>query len=185
MSVMRVHDWQDILTDVVESNAAPDDWRAVAGNRRQGIGEDMYLGHPDAGVFQIKTYAKNPFDVKGVGGKVARRVDEDIDPFFPTAESGRFGIQSPIEDESQAEQTASELEEVIQTHADAPTTPDALFEDVMGALDSPAYGPIDYDQYDRPGQLDDLGNTFEEAEQLLEADFEDIVEEDSVGRGFQ
>ena len=24
----------------------------------------MYLGHPDVGVFQIKTYARNPYDVE-------------------------------------------------------------------------------------------------------------------------
>lgn len=182
---MRVRDWQEVLTDVVDSNASPDEWRAVAGNRQQGIGEDMYIGHPNAGVFQIKTYAKNPFEVKGVGGKVARRIDDDIDPLFPTTQTGRFGVQAPIEDESEAEQTASDLEEVIKTHADAPTTPDALFEDVMSTLDSPAYGPMTHDQYGRPDQLDDLGNTFEEAEQLLETDFEDIVDGDSVGRGFQ
>ncbi|MFC6961828.1 hypothetical protein [Halocatena marina] len=182
---MRIRDWQDILTDVVESSATPDDWRAVAGNRQRGVGEDMYLGHPDAGVFHLKTYAKNPFEVKGVGGRVARRIDDDLDPLFPTTDTGRFGVQSPIEDESQAEQTATELEEVIKTHADAPTTPDALFEDVMGALDSPAYGPIEYDQYDRPEQLDELGHTFEEAEELLERDFKDIIGDDGVDRGFQ
>lgn len=182
---MRVRDWQDILSDVVGSNAAPEHWRAVAGDRHRGVGEDMYLGHPDAGVFQLKTYAKNPFEVKGVGGRVARRIDEDLDPLFPTDGGGRFGIQPAIEDESQAEKTARGLEEVIKTHADAPTTPDALFEDVMGALDSPAYGPVEYDQYDRPDALDDLSNTFEEAEQLLEADFEDIIDTDGVDRGFQ
>lgn len=182
---MRIRDWQDILTEVTESTASPENWRAVAGDRRKGVGEDLYLGHPDAGVFQLKTYAKNPFEVKGVGGKVARRIDEDLEPLFPTESTGRFGVQSPIEDETQAEQTATELEEVIKTHADAPTTPDALFEDVMGALDSPAYGPMEYDQYDRPEPLDELNTTFEEAEQLLEQDFEDIVTDDGVDRGFQ
>jgi hypothetical protein len=181
---MRVRDWQDILEDVVESDARPDGWRAVGGDRAAGIGEDLYVGHPAVGVYQLKTYARNPFRVDGVGAEVARRIDDDLDPLFPEDGSGMFGVQEPLEDEDAAEETASKLEEVVQTHADAPTTPDALFEDVMDVLDSPAYGPMEFDQHDRPDALDDLADTFEEAEQLLEAEFDDVVDE-AVDRGFQ
>ena len=183
---MRVRDWQDIMEEVVDSGADPDGWRAVAGDRRGGLGEDMFVGHPDAGVFQLKTYARNPFDVKGVGSEVARRIDDDLDPLFPTKDgAGRFGVQSGPEDESDAEETATRLEEVIKTHADAPTTGDALFEDVMDALDSPAFGPMEYEFDDRPDSLDELNDTFEEAEELLSKELDDLVEEDGVGRGFQ
>ena len=123
--------------------------------------------------------------VEGVGTEVARRIDDDLDPLFPEqGETGMFGVQQPPEDEDEAERTASRLEEVLRTHADAPTTPDALFEDVMDVLDSPAYGPMAFDQHDRPEALDDFTSTFEEAEEVLEAEFEDIVDED-VDRGFQ
>jgi len=183
---MRIRDWQDVLEDVVESDAQADRWRAAAGDRRRGIGEDMYLGHPDVGVFQIKTYARNPYEVEGVGSRVARQVDDEIDPLFPGEDAGgRFGVRQPVEDESRAEDTATKLQEVVRAHADAPTTPDALFEDVMGALDAPAYGPMEYDQYDRPEPMDDLTDTFEEAEELLEKEFEDVVSEAGVDRGFQ
>ncbi|MFB6107054.1 MAG: hypothetical protein ABEJ70_08775 [Halobacteriaceae archaeon] len=182
---MRVRDWQDIMADVVERNVDAGDWRAVVGNRRGGVGEDFYVGHPDAGVYQLKTYAKNPFEVHGVGTRVARRIDEDIDPLFPRGQTGgRFAVQSPPEDESEAEQAAKELETVLETHADAPTTPGDLFDDMMEVLDSPAFGPMEYDQYDRPDRLDDLSDTFEEAESLLETEFEDIVTEDETDKGF-
>ena len=182
---MRVRDWQDILEDVVEAGADPKGWRAVSGNRRGGLGEDMYLGHPRAGVFQLKTYAKNPFEVKGVGSQVARRIDDELDPLFPDQEAGRFGVQRAITDEDEAESTARRLGEVIRTHADAPTTGDALFEDVMEAMDSPAFGPMEYDRYGRPDRMDDLSDTFEEAEELLEAEFDDLVGDDGIDRGFQ
>ncbi|WP_255195790.1 hypothetical protein [Halorarius litoreus] len=182
---MRVRDWQDILEDVVDSNADPDGWRAVSGDRRAGLGEDMFLGHPSVGVYQLKTYAKNPFEVKGVGSQVARRIDDDLDPLFPAEGSGRFGVQSPFESEDDAKDAAKRLEEVVKTHADAPTTPDALFDDVMDALDSPAFGPMEHDQYGRPEGLDELSNTFEEAEELLNAELDDLVDDDEVGRGFQ
>ena len=182
---MRVRDWQDILSDVVESNADPDGWRAVGGDRANGIGEDLFFGHPRVGVFQVKTYARNPFEVQGVGAEIARRIDDELDPLFPSEpETGMFGVQTPPEEESEAEERAQRLEEVVRTHTDAPTTPDALFEDVMDVLDSPAYGPMEFDHHDRPETLDELSTTFEEAEQLLDAEFEDVIDED-VDRGFQ
>ena len=181
---MRVRDWQDIIGDVMESNADPGGWRAVGGDRASGIGEDMYLGHPDAGVYQLKTYAKNPMSVQGVGSQVARRIDEDIDPLFPDEGSGVFGVQQGVTDEDDAKEKAQNLETVLETHADAPTTPRALIEDLMDAMDSPAYGPMEFDQYDRPDQMAKLTETFEEAQQLLEAEFEDVIDE-TVERGFQ
>jgi hypothetical protein len=174
---MRVRDWQDILEDVVESGADAGDWRAGAGDRRGGPGEDMYLGHPSGGVFQLKTFAKNPYEVRGVGSRVARKVDEDLEPLFPAEEAGgRFGVNDGVDDESDAEKKAKNLETVLETHADAPTTPDAL--------DSPAFGPMEYDMYDRPDELDDLSDTFEEAEELLSKELDDLVEDSDVGRGF-
>lgn len=120
---MRARDRQDIVEEVVESNADPAGWRAIAGDRRDGLGEDLFLGHPDAGVFQLKTYARTPFDVQGVGGEVARRIDDDLDPLFPDEDDGgRFGVQSAPEDEDAETEVAEELEAVIETHADAPTT---------------------------------------------------------------
>jgi hypothetical protein len=182
---MRARDWQDVLSDVVESKADPKGWRAVSGNRRRGIGEDLYIGHPRAGVFQVKTYAKNPFEVKGVGSRVARRLDDEIDPLFPSEVGGRFAVQRGARDEDEARATAGRVEEVLRTHADAPTTGEALFEDVMEAMDSPAFGPMEYDRYGRPDRMDELSETFEEAEELLEAEFDDLVDDDGVDRGFQ
>jgi hypothetical protein len=182
---MRVRDWQDILGDVVDSRADAGDWRAVAGDRRGGPGEDMFLGHPSVGVFQLKTFAKNPYEVQGVGARVARSVDEDLDPLFPDGDSGgRFGVNDGVDDAEEATERATELETVLEAHADAPTTPDALFEDVMGALESPAYGPMAYDMYDRPEDLDSLSGTFEEAEDVLTTELDDLIEDSDVGRGF-
>jgi len=182
---MRVRNWQSVLEDVTESDADPGKWRAVAGDRSAGLGEDLYLGHPAVGVYQLKTYAKNPFEVRGVGTRVARRVDDDIQPFFPAKGTGHFGVRSPVESEAHAEQVGRNVESVLSAHADAPTTPGDLFEDVMGALDSPAYGPLSYDQYDRSDQLTELSDTFEEADDLLDAELDDLIESDGTARGFE
>jgi hypothetical protein len=182
---MRVRDWQDIVEDVVESDADAEGWRALAGDRATGVGEDMFIGHPRVGVFQLKTYAKNPFDVRGVGTRVARKIDDDLDPLFPTDEAGRFAVRSPPENEDDAKEKAKHVGEVIEAHSDAPTTPADLFDDVMGALDSPAFGPMEFDNYGRPEGLDELSTTFEEAQDVLDAELDDIIDEDNVGKGFQ
>ncbi|SDZ82405.1 hypothetical protein SAMN04488065_0588 [Haloplanus vescus] len=183
---MRVRDWQDILDDVTDESVDPDGWRAIAGQRRDGVGEDLYLGHPGVGVYHLKTYAKNPYDVRGVGARVARRIDDDIDPYLPTEDlSQRFAVQSAPEDEDEAKSTARRLEETIKVHAEAPTSPDDLFRDVMDAIDSPAYGPMEFDLSDRSEDLDALSETFADADDLLSAELDDLIESDGVDRGFQ
>ena len=182
---MRVRDWQDIVSDVVDQRVDPDGWRAIAGDRRRGLGEDFYLGHPRGGVYLLKTYAKNPYEVRGVGSQVARKLDDEIGNYLPADDgSGRFAVRSPLQDEDDAEQKARALEEVVQAHADAPTTPADLFDDVMETLESPAFGPMDYDMTDRPEGLDGLADSFEEAERLLDAELDDLVDEDGTDRGF-
>lgn len=181
---MRIRDWTDILNDVADSDVNATNWRAIAGQRENGIGEDLYLAHPGVGVYHLKTYAKNPFDVKGVGSKIARSIDDDIEPLFPDKGNQRFAVQTPPEDESEAEQIARQVETVLETHADAPTSSEALFEDVMDALNSPAHGPMTFDHRERPDEVDSLSTTFEEAEELLDVELSQLIEEDDVGRGF-
>ncbi|WP_254863297.1 hypothetical protein [Halovivax gelatinilyticus] len=182
---MRIREWKDLLADVSEQSVDPSSWRAVAGDRSGGIGEDLYLAHPRAGVYLLKTYAKNPYRVEGCGTKVARRVDEEIDAYLPTDEPGsRFAVRTPPTDESHAETVSNRLQTVVETHADAPTTPQDFFDDVMEALESPAFGPMAYDQFDRPDALDGLSEQFEEAESVLNAELDELVEADEVDRGF-
>ena len=182
---MRVRDWDDILADVASDSTDPDGWRAVAGSRREGLGEDLYFGHPSVGVYHLKTYAKNPRDLRGVGAKIARRVDDGLDPLLPDEESpGRFAVQSPPADEEQAKDAATRLRETLKVHAEAPTSADHLFEDVMEAVDSPAFGPMAYEFDGRPDELDELSDEFEEAEKLLSSELEDLIDDDDVDRGF-
>lgn len=182
---MRVRDWQDVLDEVTDGGHDADGWRAVAGNRPGGLGEEMVLGHPAAGVFMLKTYAKNPREVRGVGARVARKVDGDIDPMLPSTEAtGRFAVQRPPADEDDAETMAERVAATVESHREVPEGPTAFFEDLMDAVDSPAFGPMEYEFDSRPKALDEAGATFEEAAELLDSELDDLIEEDEVGRGF-
>ena len=50
---------------------------------------------------------------------------------------------------------------------------------------SPAHGPMEYENRSRSDGLEEMSTTFEETEEVLDAELEDIVREDDVGRGFQ
>ncbi len=182
---MKVRDWQDILSEVADKDVEPAGWRAVGGDRSTGVGEELFLAHPAVGVYQLKTYAKDPFTVRGVGSRVARSVDADIDPLLPQEDAGRFAVQTPPESEADIETRADRLESVLETHAAsaAEADPDAVFEDLMHALESPAFGPMSFDQYGRPDELDELDDLFEEATDLLDAELTELVDDDDVGRG--
>lgn len=182
---MRVRDWQDILGAVIETDAEPGNWQAVVGNRRGGLGEELYLGHPGAGVFLLKTFAKNPHQIEGVGTKVARKIDDDLEALFPGPDSGgRFGIKRPIRNRAEAEDRSEDLKAVLDAHRNAPTAPDDFFHDVMEALGSPAHGPATFEMAGRSESIDRLAGTFEEADELLSAELDELIDRSGVGRGF-
>lgn len=181
---MRVRDWQDVVRDVIDEDVNPDEWRAIAGPRQRGVGEDLYLAHPNAGVYFLKTYPKNPYELRGVGGRVARSIDDEIGPYLPTKGTGHFAVHPAPNNESEARQRANRVQQVVRTHATAPTSRDALVEDLMTAIDSPAFGPLEYDNRSRPASLDGLTDSFEEAELLLDAELDDLIDEDDIDRGF-
>lgn len=184
---MHVRNWRDIVADVADASVDPDRWRAVGGRRTSGLGEVLFLGHPDAGVYHLRTYARNPYKVRGVGARVARTLDDELDPLLPDADApGRFAVQSRPETEREAAAVANRVEETVREHAArADEDPDDLFSDLMGAVDSPAFGPAAYDLAGRPEPLADLSDQFEASESVLDAELDDLIDEDGVDRGFQ
>lgn len=179
---MRVRDWKDILQDVTDAKVEAADWRAVAGERSNGIGEDLFLGHPKRGVFYLKTYAKNPYERKGVGARVARSIDDDITAHLPDERKSMFAVR-PTQTEN-AKESAQRLEETVKAHAAAPTNPGDLFEDMMRAIQSPAFGPLEFDPTGRPEPLDELTGTFDEAESVLSTELEELLSRDQISHGF-
>jgi hypothetical protein len=81
-----------VLSDIIrEAKHHPKGWSATFGSDTDVFSHDCYLFHPDIGVYLLKEYHKNPFEVKGVGLKLARHLDDDIEEQITAASDG-FGI---------------------------------------------------------------------------------------------
>ncbi|MDG6228576.1 MAG: hypothetical protein QCH96_01265 [Candidatus Thermoplasmatota archaeon] len=82
----------EILSDVIkDAEDHPKNWKAVFGKDIKRFSTDYYLFHPEVGLYLMKEYEKNPLERVGVGGKIARYVDEDITHSISTL-PGNFGI---------------------------------------------------------------------------------------------
>jgi hypothetical protein len=49
------------------------------------------LFNPNIGIYLLKEFEKNPFEVRGVGGKIARHIDDDLETEI-SKYAGDFGI---------------------------------------------------------------------------------------------
>lgn len=89
---MKIKPRSDILKDIIrDGKKYPKGWHATFGRDPNLFSHDCYIFHPHIGVYLLKEYHKNPFEVKGAGLKLARHIDEDIQEQM-IKKSGGFGI---------------------------------------------------------------------------------------------
>jgi len=83
---------REFLDNVIrDAKKHPKGWKAVFGKDKERLSRDYYIFNPNTGIYLLKEYQKNPFDVRGIGGKIARHVDEDIEADI-SKYAGDFGI---------------------------------------------------------------------------------------------
>ena len=76
---MKIKLRNEILNDVIKDGKKhPKEWKAVFGEDKTSLSKDCYIFNPSIGVYLLKEYEKNPYEIKGLGGLVARRLDEDV-----------------------------------------------------------------------------------------------------------
>ena len=89
---MKIKNRYDILRDVIKDGKKyPNNWKAVFGKDKKSLSNDYYIFNPNIGIYLLKEYDKNPYDIKGVGGKIARHVDENVEAKV-SKYAGDFGI---------------------------------------------------------------------------------------------
>lgn len=90
--IVKIKSRNEILTDIIrDAKKHPTGWHASFGNDATVSSQDYYIFHPNIGVYLVKEFSKNPFQTKGLGGKLARHLDEDITEKIIRS-SGDFGI---------------------------------------------------------------------------------------------
>lgn len=89
---MKIKNRNDILNDIIlDGKKHPKGWQAIFGQDNQRLTRDCYIMNPEIGVYYMKEYNKNPFIVKGIGSKIARKIDDEIENEISKNE-GDFGI---------------------------------------------------------------------------------------------
>lgn len=82
----------EILTDVIkDAKKHPKGWKSIYGKDKDRLSTDYYMLHPKIGIYLLKEYQKNPYERVGIGGKIARQVDSEIEKEI-TKTAGDFGI---------------------------------------------------------------------------------------------
>ena len=88
----KIKSRNEILNDVVrDGKKHPRGWKAVFGKDKKLLSNDYYVYNPNIGIYLMKEFEKNPFEIKGIGSKIARHVDEGIDAEI-SKHAGDFGI---------------------------------------------------------------------------------------------
>ena len=89
---MKIKLRNEILNDVIrDGKKHPKKWKAIFGKDKASLSRDCYIFNPNIGIYLLKEYEKNPFEIKGLGGLVARHLDEDVQAEI-TKYAGDFGI---------------------------------------------------------------------------------------------
>ncbi len=89
---MKIKKRDKILNDIIrDGKKHPKRWSAAFGKDNKRLSRDYYVSHPKVGIYLLKEYNKNPFNINGIGGKIARRIDQDIEAEIHKHD-GDFGI---------------------------------------------------------------------------------------------
>jgi len=89
---VKIKSRNGILKDIIrDGKKHPNGWNAAFGKDTSSFSQDCYIFHPQIGIYLLKEYHKNPFEMKGLGSKLARRIDDDIHEQMQK-KSGDFGI---------------------------------------------------------------------------------------------
>lgn len=92
MVLVKIKTRNDVLSDVIrDGKKHPKGWKAVFGKDDKLFSNDYYIYNPKIGIYLLKEYEKNPYEIKGIGSKIARHIDNDVEEEI-TKLNGDFGI---------------------------------------------------------------------------------------------
>lgn len=169
---MKIKKRSEILNDVIrDGKKHPKNWGAAFGKDKNLLSDDYYLFNPKIGVYLLKEYKKDPFRIRGVGGKVARRVDENIEANI-SKHDGDFGII-----QGDFKKIFKNLEKGIQ--------PDKIFDAaVKGKKDFGLKMPIKGKATSSKDTFDNMKNELSTKQKKLDKKFEQIASNDGLYKSY-
>ena len=165
---MKIKTRNETLNDVIrDGKKHPKGWKAVFGKDNERLSRDFYVFHPNIGVYLLKEYNKNPYEVKGVGSKIARQVDDEIKSEI-SKHAGDFGII-----EGNFQKVLKNLEKGIN--------PQKIFDAaIKGKKDFGIKMPIKGKATNSKEAFSNLHNTFSNNRKKLDSKIEKMASDDGL-----
>ena len=172
MVFVKIKKRNEVLNDVIKDGKKyPKDWNAVMGKDNNRLSRDYYIFHPKIGIYLLKEYNKNPFKVKGVGGKIARKIDQDIASEIKK-KNGDFGIV-----QGNFQKILKNLEKGVK--------PESIFESaVKGKKDFGIKMPVRGKASSSKKIFENINSDKSENKKKIDSKFEKIAYDDGLYSGF-
>jgi len=169
---LKIKNRNEILNDIIlDGKKHPRGWQAIFGQDNQRLTRDYYLMNPEIGIYYMKEYNKNPFEVKGMGSKIARKIDENIEAEI-SKYAGDFGII-----QGDYKRILKNLEKGI--------SPEKIFDAALkGKKDYGIKIPIKGSASTSKDVFFDIHNNYSKNQKKLDKKFEEMADEDGLYRSY-
>jgi hypothetical protein len=169
---VKIKPRNDILSDIIrDAKKHPKGWNAAFGQDSDLFSHDCYIFHPRIGIYLLKEYNKNPFEVKGIGLKLARHIDEDIEEQI-TRKSGDFGI------------IQGDIKKIL-TNINRGIPPQQILTSAMKGGDLGITIPVQGHVSTSKDTFHSLKNTFSSQQKKLGTCFEKMVSDDGIYKSYE
>ncbi|VVB61134.1 Uncharacterised protein [uncultured archaeon] len=169
---MKIKPRNDILRDIIrDAKKYPKGWNATFGYDSNLFSHDCYIFHPNIGIYLLKEYNKNPFEVKGMGSKLARHIDEDIEEQI-TKKSGDFGI------------IQGDIQKILR-NINKGIPPQQILTSAMNGRDLGITIPVKGRASTSKDTFHTMKNIFCSHQKKLETSYEKMVSEDGIYKSYE
>ena len=168
---MKIKNRHNLLNDIInEAKDHPANWKAVLGKDPLRHSNDYYLFHPQVGLYHLKEYHKNPYVTKGVGGKIARHVDEDLERSLKSF-SNHFGIV-----QGDIRKISSNLEKGVPPHD--------IIDAALKGKDMGIHIPLKGKATQQNESFSILKEQLKPSRKKIDTAFEKMIHDDGVHQGY-
>ncbi len=164
---MQIKSRSEILNDIIkESKIHPKGWKATIGKDQRLLSNDYYISNPNVGVYLMKEYQKNPYHIKGIGSKIARNIDDDIEKKIQN-KSSDFGI------------IQGDIQKII-TNIDKGIHPQKIFEEGLKGNDLGIRIPLKGKASSSTDSFSYIRQSYAMKQKKLNTKFEKMMSEDGM-----